>query len=53
MDGKKECLGCKQVLSFDCFGTDKARRDGYASKCKECRRAIANEKYARKKIDRA
>lgn len=48
-EGKKECLGCKQVLSYDNFGTDKARRDGYASKCKECRRVAANEKYARKK----
>jgi len=50
-DGKKECLGCKQVLSFDNFGTDKGRADGYASKCKECRRVSANEKYAKKKMD--
>jgi len=47
--GCKECLGCKQVLSFDNFGTDKSRADGYASKCKECRRVAANEKYAGKK----
>lgn len=49
-EGKKECLGCKQVLPFDNFGTDKGRRDGYASKCKECRRVAANEKYAGKKM---
>jgi len=48
-DGKKECLGCKQVLSFSEYGADKSRSDGYASKCKECRRVAANEKYARKK----
>jgi len=48
-DGKKECLGCKQVLSFSDYGTDKGRADGYASKCKECRRVAANEKYAKKK----
>lgn len=47
--GCKECLGCKQVLSFDNFGTDKGRSDGYASRCKECRRVAANEKYAGKK----
>jgi hypothetical protein len=47
--GCKECLGCKQILSFDNFGTDKGRADGYASKCKECRRKAANEKYAAKK----
>jgi len=48
-DGKKECLGCKQVLLFSEYGTDKGRADGYASKCKECRRVAANEKYLAKK----
>jgi hypothetical protein len=48
-EGKKECLGCKQVLPYDNFGTDKGRADGYASKCKECRRVAANEKYRAKK----
>ena len=48
-EGKKECLGCKQVLCFSEYGADKARSDGYASKCKECRRVAANEKYAKKK----
>ena len=48
-EGKKECLGCKQILSFSEYGADKSRSDGYASKCKECRRAIANDKYAKKK----
>jgi hypothetical protein len=47
--GCKECLGCKQVLSFSEYGADKSRSDGYASKCKECRRVSANEKYAKKK----
>ena len=52
-EGKKECLGCRQVLPFSEYGADKSRSDGYASKCKECRRVAANEKYAEKKIDRA
>jgi hypothetical protein len=47
--GCKECLGCKQVLPFSDYGTDKGRSDGYASKCKECRRKAANEKYAAKR----
>ena len=47
--GCKECLGCGQVLSFSEYGADKSRADGYASKCKECRRVAANEKYAKKK----
>jgi hypothetical protein len=48
-EGKKECLGCKQVLSFSEYGADKSRSDGYASKCKECRRVAANEKYSKKR----
>jgi len=48
-EGKKECLSCKQILSFSEYGVDKSRSDGYASKCKECRRVSANEKYAKKK----
>jgi hypothetical protein len=47
--GSKECLGCKQVLPFSEYGLDKSRSDGYASKCKECRRKAANEKCAKKK----
>jgi len=47
--GCKECLGCKQVLSFSEYGADKGRSDGYASKCKECRSRSAKEKYANKK----
>jgi hypothetical protein len=47
--GCKECLGCKQVLPFTDYGTDKGRSDGYASRCKECRRVAANEKYAARK----
>lgn len=45
---KKECLGCRQVLPFSDYGTDKGRADGYAGKCKECRRVAAKEKYERK-----
>ena len=52
-EGKKECLSCKQILSFSEYGADKSRSDGYANKCKECRRVSANEKYAVKSIHRA
>jgi len=47
-EGKKQCIGkeCGQILKFEFFGVDKGRRDGYASKCKECRRKEANEKYS-------
>jgi len=50
---KKECLGCGQVLPFSEYGVDKGRADGYASKCRERKRVIANEKYAGNKIDMA
>jgi len=37
--GQKQCLGpCKRILPFECFGSDKSRRDGYCDKCKECRK---------------
>lgn len=42
--GMKQCTGpCKRILLFECFGTDKSRRDGYASRCKECRNKINAE----------
>jgi len=44
-EGKKECVLCKEVKSFDQFGTDKSRRDGYSSRCLECRARVAKEKY--------
>jgi len=51
-EGKKQCMGeCKQILSFECFGVDKAKRDGHAAVCKACRREKANKKYHEKKHD--
>lgn len=47
--GKKQCLKCKNILDFEHFGKDSFRKDGYASKCKECRRIEANLKYQAKK----
>ena len=44
-EGKKQCVKCKDVRLFEEFGLDKSRIDGYASRCKMCRRIIANEKY--------
>lgn len=43
-EGKKQCLGPCRLEShqgiklFECFGLDKSRRDGYADKCRECRK---------------
>jgi len=34
----KKCCGCKQILTFDCFGVNPAQPSGYAGECKECRR---------------
>ncbi|RDJ35592.1 MAG: hypothetical protein DWQ19_12305 [Crenarchaeota archaeon] len=38
--GQKQCTGCGEVLDYSCFGKDKSRRDGYASRCKECRNTL-------------
>lgn len=36
--GMKQCKGkCDRILSFDCFGKDKSRNDGYNRRCSECR----------------
>jgi len=36
--GQKQCTKCSRILPFECFGSDKSRRDNYASRCKECRK---------------
>jgi hypothetical protein len=48
-EGKKQCVRCEDVKLFEEFGSDKSRRDGYASRCKICRREVANEKYESRK----
>ena len=48
--GMKECVKCSEILPFKSFGTDKTRRDGYATRCKECRNKIAKIKYTQKNI---
>lgn len=48
-EGKKQCTACKEIKSFELFSPDKSRRDGYCSKCKECRTAEAMKRYNAKK----
>ncbi len=43
--GKKECNECHRVLPFECFGTDKTKKDGHATRCKECRATKNKAKY--------
>jgi hypothetical protein len=37
-EGKKQCTKCSEIKPFGAFGLDKSRVDGYASRCKECRK---------------
>ena len=37
-EGKKKCTKCGDVKLFEEFGLDKGRADGYASRCKGCRK---------------
>jgi hypothetical protein len=37
VDGKKQCNECKQILVFECFGKDIDKKDGYSTRCKQCR----------------
>lgn len=41
----KECIFCHRILPFECFSPDNSRRDGYSSKCKECRAEFYRNKY--------
>jgi len=43
-EGKKLCNGCKDVKLFEEFGVDSSKSDGYATRCKECRRKAAKVK---------
>jgi hypothetical protein len=36
--GMKECVKCKMIKEFSHFNLDKSRNDGYANRCKECRK---------------
>ena len=47
-DGTKQCNRCEQVKLFEGFGKDKAKSDGYATRCKKCRNEVAKEKYMMK-----
>lgn len=47
-DGKKECTKCREVKSLKEFGVDSSRRDGYASRCKNCRAHSSRRAYGRK-----
>lgn len=44
-EGKKKCNRCEDVKLFEEFGDDKTRSDGFATRCKKCRREVANERY--------
>jgi hypothetical protein len=47
--GMKQCNQCDRVLTFDCFGKDNGKRDGFASICKECRSQNSLKRYYKKK----
>jgi hypothetical protein len=49
VEGKKECLDCKQILDFDKFTKDTSRRSGYKEICKDCNSKKRKAKYQSKK----
>lgn len=52
----KQCYGCKLYFSLDCFTKDKTKKDGFQSKCVECRRKCRRDYYLKnrkKYLDRA
>jgi ribosomal protein L35AE/L33A len=53
-EGKKQCNGpCGQIKSFEEFGLDKTKSDGYATQCKVCRASKAKGKYQKESFKNA
>lgn len=48
-EGKKQCNECKNIKLFEEFGIDKAKDDGYSTRCKICRAKAATKKYQENK----
>jgi hypothetical protein len=44
MQGKKKCIGCKEIKDIQEFNEDKSRDDGHEYYCKEC----SHERYEKK-----
>ena len=42
---EKVCNGCKKVLPIESYGINRATKDGYQRKCKECVKAIDSNRY--------
>lgn len=49
----KECFRCRNILSFDDFGQDKARRGGCSPYCKSCLLLNRQESHVLKRKPRA
>lgn len=44
---QKQCSRCKETKLFENFNRNRPTKDGYASECRECKKVISNEYYAR------
>lgn len=41
----KLCKSCQRTLSEDCFGSDRDKRDGLRTRCKECDKKARDKRY--------
>ena len=48
----KICYKCKIEKHFECFAISKDRKDGRASKCKECQKEYSKQHFAKNKEER-
>ncbi len=50
---QKRCYACEQVLSVECFGKNRAKKDGFSDECRRCRKisdAKSHQKNRNKRL---
>lgn len=52
LQGKKKCIGCRNIKDLQEFAEDKSRPDGYEYYCKDCKRENQPKKHAKRLLQR-
>jgi hypothetical protein len=52
IQGKKKCIGCKNIRDIKEFNEDKSRDDGHEYYCKDCSKERQVNKYAKKILEK-
>ncbi len=52
LQGKKKCIGCREIKALQEFAEDKSRPDGHEYYCRDCRKEYQLKKHAKKILQR-